>query len=158
MFGFLKRKEKEPKPSDTSTINDSEMKYYFLLNKDLPKGFRYPESFVNYLRYDTEIKELMPYILFRNEKSVKTFNRIVKEQYPKRVLVPFGKDNESDDVFCFDGKDTSGNPKVYIVHTYASPGWEDRGELKDFNAWLAFAQEAHDAYEKQKEEDENYGS
>jgi len=157
MFGFLKRKEKTPKVSNDALGAKAEAKYCFLPESDLPKGFLYPKSLIQYEKYNNEKLELEPYVIF-SLISAQTFNRIVKEQYPKRVLVPFGKDNESDDVFCFDGKDTSGNPKVYIVHTYASPGWENRGELKDFNAWLAFAQEAHDAYEKQKEEDENYGS
>jgi hypothetical protein len=144
--------------SDTSVSNDEEMMYYFLTKQVLPKGFIYPESFIKYIKYDTEVKELEPYILFRSKDRTQTFNRVVKEQYPSRTLVPFGKDNNSDDVFCFDGTDISGNPKVYIVHTYASPGWEDKGYVEDFTAWLTFAQEAHDAYEKQREEEENYGS
>jgi len=159
LFNFLKKKKNplESIPSDVSVPNDEEMKYSFLSNQDLPKGFIYPTSFIKYIKYDTEVKELEPYILFRDQDDVQTFNRVVKEQYPSRVLVPFGKDNYSDDVFCFDGTDTSGNPKVYIVHTYASPGWEDKGYVKDFSAWLQFAQEAHDAYKKQREEEENHG-
>ena len=155
MFDFFKKKNKKTIDQvsfDTSVEVGEEMDHYFLTENDLPKNFVYPESFVKYIKYDTEVKELEPYILFRNKDDTQTFNGVVKEQYPSRVLVPFGKDNYSDDVFCFDGTDISGNPKVYIVHTYASPGWEDRGYVEDFNAWLRFAQEAQDAYVKQREE------
>lgn len=158
MFNFFRKKKKPLKSisSDTPVPHDEEMNYGFLVKADLPKGFKYPKSFIEYEKYNKKRVELEPYIIF-GTKSAETFNRVVKEQYPSRVLVPFGKDNNSDDVFCFDGTDTSGNPKVYIVHTYASPGWEDKGYVEDFTAWLKFAQEAQDTYIEQREEVENYG-
>jgi len=151
MFNFFKKKKK-PVESISPDIYDEEKNYCFLAKQDLPEGFIYPESLIYYEEYNKERAELEPYIIF-GANSAQTFNRVVKEQYPSRVLVPFGKDNYSDDVFCFDGTDISGNPKVYIVHTYASPGWEDRGYVEDFTAWLRFAQEAQDAYVKQREEE-----
>jgi len=42
---------------------------------------------------------------------------------------------------CFDGKDISGNPRVFIIHDFASPGWENHSEFKDFLEWLEFARE-----------------
>ena len=124
--------------------------YYFFPENELPKGFKYPESYIKYMKYDSELKELDPYILFRRDEGIKLWSKILKEQYPTRNLIPIGKDNNSDDVFCFDGDDTSGDPKVYIVHTFASPGWEDRGYLKNFGEWLKFSQKVKEEYEKER--------
>jgi len=128
---------------------------YELLEDVLPKGFKYPKSFLQLI--DIENIKDVPYpepIYFLGEfpKSVKQWDKNIKKQYPTRILVPFAKNENTDDVFCFDGTDTSGNPKVYIVHTFASPGWEDRGSYKNFDEWYEDIQEFSREYNKENDE------
>jgi hypothetical protein len=39
-------------------------------------------------------------------------------------------------VTCFDGSDTSNDPKVLYIHGFCSPAWEQRGEASNFMEWL----------------------
>jgi len=41
---------------------------------------------------------------------------------------------------------SSDNPRVFFVHCFASPGWESRGEAADFAEWLKLAQEDHQEF------------
>jgi hypothetical protein len=58
------------------------------------------------------------------------------ERYPERKLVPFAKRGDNDDVACFE-LDKPG--KVEIIHDFADPGWEQRGEYPDFWDWFKSA-------------------
>ena len=69
------------------------------------------------------------------------------------MSVPFAHWYCSDDIACFDGADTSGNPKVYFVHAFASSGWEDRGDVDNFDEWLKIAQKDSEEYKKERKED-----
>lgn len=130
---------------------------YDLLEDILPKGFKYPESFLKIVNVKN-IKDVpYPepyYFLGEFPDSLRTWDKVIKKQYPKRVLIPFAKDENTDDVFCFDGTDTSGNPKVYQVHTYASEGWEDRGYWDSFDDWYEEIKQISDEYKKEMEEGE----
>ena len=118
------------------------------------KGFKYPNSFLNIVNIK-EVPYPDPYFFLGVlEEFTKKWNNNIKKQYPTRILVPFAKDERSDDVFCFDGTDTSGNPKVYMVHTYASPGWEDRGYWDNFDGWYDDIQLESIKYKEEMEEDE----
>jgi hypothetical protein len=112
------------------------MKYYLNPQSDLPEGFRFPKSYLDFLRQEA-LPDLDPWwFLCESQEDADDWLEIVKEQYPERKLVPFAKFGALDDIACFDGADTTGNPKVYYVHTFTSPGWEDRGWVDDFDAWL----------------------
>lgn len=112
------------------------MGYYLFPPGKLPTGFIYPTSFLKYMS-----QEPIPYLepwwfLAEFEKSSEFWLAEIKKQYPDRQLVPFAKTSQSDDVACFDGASGSPDPKVYYVHTFASPGWEDRGSVANFDEWL----------------------
>jgi hypothetical protein len=78
--------------------------------------------------------------------------RTLQEQFPYRTLVPFAKTGASDDVACFDGTDTSGDPKVLLIHTFCSPGWEDRGSVDNFDEWLKAVEEKSRQFKLEREE------
>lgn len=112
------------------------MKPYLFEDKLLPENFSFPQSFLELVSQE-EIPYFEPwYLLCKFEKNASFWIDEIVKQYPSRSLIPFAKDESSDDVVCFDGSDTSGNPKVFYVHTFASPRWEDRGEVEGFDAWL----------------------
>lgn len=103
-------------------------------------GFQYPQSFLNVIDED-DLIDLEPWwFLCEFEGYSQQWFDEIKKLYPERNLIPFAKKSDSDDVACFDGHSTSGDPKVYYVHAFASPGWEDHGTAANFNAWFASAE------------------
>lgn len=100
-----------------------------------PEGFQYPERFQRVLAQDP-LPEIDPFMWTSEyENQTTDWVDIVGKQYPTRSLVPFAKHQDTDDVFCFDGGDHSGNPPVLIIHTFASPGTEYRGQWTSFDVW-----------------------
>lgn len=112
------------------------MKPYLFDEKLLAGNFSFPQSYVELVSQEN-IPYLEPWWFLSEYKEDADFwmDEIAK-QYPSRKLVPFAKAGSSDDVACFDGSDTSGNPKVFYVHTFASPSWEDHGDVESFDVWL----------------------
>lgn len=105
--------------------------------ESLPPGFRYPDSYLKVVN-SPELPDLDPcWLLAENEQLALFWQRTLRQQFPRRLLVPFAKWDTSDDLACFDGANTSGNPDVLLIHAYCTPGWEHRGTLPDFEAWLA---------------------
>ena len=132
--------------------NDMNHENLFLNNKSLPKDFTFPQEFIAFVS-QKELPNLHPWwLLYTYEGAFDAWLKIVRKQYPSRSLIPFAKIEYTDDIACFDGLDFSGNPKVFYVHSYASPGWEDRGCVNNFSEWLKYALE--DAEEYQREDNE----
>lgn len=67
------------------------------------------------------------------------------ERFPKRRLVPFARRIDSDDIACWDIAQS--DKKVFVIHDYASPGWEQREEFPEFNDWFRKAIEDLIEYE-----------
>jgi hypothetical protein len=61
---------------------------------------------------------------------------LLRKRYPSRSLVPFARNDHTDDFACFDGTDMSGDPKVFYVNAEPSPGADNIGEVVNFDAWL----------------------
>lgn len=105
----------------------------------LPDGFEYPHSFMEFIKREP-LPDLKPWwFLHKYAGTSEAWLKTVREQYPNRQLVPFAKIEHTDDVVCFDASGSSIDPIVHYVHTYASPGWEDRGNVVNFDAWLKAA-------------------
>ena len=120
---------------------------FFLSNKFLPKGFKYPEVYVKFA--NGVIPDLNPWGYYYDNPKPKLHGLTdlefhlegLKKRYPKRKLVPFARRGDNDDVACFDASVPSDDPSVIIIHDWASPGWENHGEFENFLEWLAFAKE-----------------
>lgn len=116
--------------------------------------FKYPAAFLDYCA-TAENDSLEPWYIFEDAEEAADWLGTVREWYPTRNLIPFARDDVSgDDIACFDGADIAGDPKVHFVHTFASAGWEDRGNVMNFAAWLVEARKDHAAYLAQLAEDE----
>src|SRR5262245_21626115 len=110
------------------------MKRYVVSAELLPHGFQYPASFLELL--GGELPDLDPwYFLCESRKLVDGWMGDIRGLYPSRKLVPFAKWSASDDIACFDASSASQDPIVHYVHAYASPGWEDRGNVVNFLEW-----------------------
>ena len=116
-------------------------------DSNAPLGFLFPEPYQRLISVE-QLPDISPmFWLLRLRDGVTNWTRILAEQFPDRILVPFAKDRASDDVFCFEGSDTTGNPAVLLIHSFTDPGWEYRGEWLDFESWLADVLDLHDAVE-----------
>ena len=124
-------------------------------DKFLTKGFIFTQSFVDYISSEN-LTDIEPWWFFcKSERAgicIETWCILMKEMYPTRNLVPFANWRYSDDIVCFDGLDKSGDPKVFFVHAFASLGWEDRGSVKNFEAWLKVAKEESAQYKADRVE------
>lgn len=118
----------------------------------LPVGFQYPQDYQEF-SIGNDLPELMPWS-FLWEVELQSLIDGLKNRFPSRLLVPFARRVDCDDVACFEGSDSSGNPLIHIVHDYASPGWEQRGILKSFTEWLGMAEEDAAEWRTAQEDDE----
>jgi len=67
--------------------------------------------------------------------------QVIQDKGGSKPLVPFAKDDESGDLACFDGADTTGEPRVYFdtgEADYGGINWETRYS-QSFAEWLAEA-------------------
>ena len=119
-----------------------------------PTGFVFPRSFKT-MAARVDLPDISPmFWMFELESDgIPDWTEILAEQFPERSLVPFAKDGGSDDVYCFDGSDLSGDPVVLLIHSFTDPGWEYRGEWFNFDSWFAGAVEFHESWLKGEVED-----
>lgn len=117
---------------------------YLFEDRALPAGFVFPQKYLLLLKGGLPDIEPWWWLAPHRDSSIYWMEKL-REQFPQRLLVPFAKDGGSDDVACFDGADSPGSPKILLIHAFCAPGWELRGEYRNFDAWLEVAlQEAAD--------------
>lgn len=102
---------------------------------DLPEGFDYPRQFIRVV--ELGLTDLEPWCILEGFELGSRLEGL-RSRYPSRVLVPFARRIDNDDVACWD-LDRDG--RVSIIHDFASPGWEQQEELADIYAWLRQAVE-----------------
>ena len=100
-----------------------------LRTTDLPKGFEYPPEFIRVV--ELGLQRLEPWWIIDGGLLRDRYTSL-RKRYEKRSLVPFATRQDNDDVACWDLD--AGN--VAVVHDFASPGFEQRGEFRDFYEWL----------------------
>lgn len=101
--------------------------------KEIYRDFQYPSSFVKAV--ELNLLDFEFWYFMTNEQVSTRINGLMK-RYPNRKLVPFARRDDSDDIACFEvGKE----PKVQIIHDFASEGYEQRGEYEGFWDWMKMA-------------------
>jgi hypothetical protein len=114
-----------------------------LTSAELPQGFVYPNNLVRAI--DLGLKDFDLWWIFEGDLLRGRLSGL-KKRYPTRRLVPFAKRQDNDDIACFD----LDNGKISVIHDFASPGWEQRGEGRIFDTfedWLRQAIEDMLAFE-----------
>lgn len=109
------------------------------------QGFTYPKAFIKTVELnliDFDIWHIM------DEKQVMLRVEGLRQRYPKRMLIPFARREDNDDIACFE---IGGGSKVFIIHDYASEGWEHRKEFSDFWDWFECVVKDLIAYEREEE-------
>lgn len=115
------------------------MEYEFFLKENmLPVGFKYPEAYIEFV--SKHFSDYDPWHFYYQARLEFAFNGL-KSRYPSRTIVPFARRRDNDDIACFDAGVMSDNPKILIIHDWASEGWEGRGELNSFLDWVELAKQ-----------------
>jgi hypothetical protein len=78
--------------------------------------------------------QFLPWYLFDKEQLLIRY-RGLQKRYPSRTLFPFARDDNSDDVACWE-KNKPG--KVVVLHDFASSGYENKMEFDSFKEWYIF--------------------
>ncbi|MFJ2082286.1 hypothetical protein ACI2KV_07500 [Micromonospora chokoriensis] len=112
-----------------------------LSRQEVPDGFVYPSDFLATVGADEP--DLEPWWIF-DGSLLRDRLKGLSQRYAGRKLVPFAKREDNDDVACWDLD--RGN--VVVIHDFASPGFEQRQEFKDFTAWLVCAREQAEVWKE----------
>jgi hypothetical protein len=116
---------------------------FFLSENSLPNQFRYPETYIKFI--SKEFPNLDPWHFFYSKLQYRYDG--LKQRYPQRIVVPFARRGDNDDIACFEASEPSDDPNVIIIHDFASEGWENRGKLENFLAWVKLAKAESNEWE-----------
>jgi hypothetical protein len=106
------------------------MTVQLLDSSELPKGFNYPESLKKVIRLN--LIDIEPwYIMNKNDVQSRIKGMLIR--YPNRILIPFARRGDNDDVACFE---INKGEEVQIIHDFASSGYEQRKSYKSFWDWF----------------------
>ena len=95
--------------------------------------FQYPLSIIKAVELNLVDFEFW---YFMDEEKVESRINGLKKRYPGRKLIPFARRDDCDDIACFEvGKGEA----VQIIHDFASEGYEQREEYKNFWDWMKVA-------------------
>ena len=109
-------------------------KEIFILGPDeRPVWLEYPHSFCRLVGQG--IIHITPWHMLEGRRALVQFQGLA-ERYPTRKLFPFAYRQDNDDVACW-AKDMG--DKVFIIHDFASPGFEDEGAFDDVWSWFRSA-------------------
>ena len=102
-----------------------------LLNQqDLPKTFAYPDEFIKIVNQG--LLDFEPWIIMSGEYLKSRYDGL-KKRFNSRILVPFARRLDNDDIACWDMESPG---KIFIVHDFASEGWEQKKVYESFWEWF----------------------
>jgi hypothetical protein len=108
---------------------------YILPERQRPSWLEYPHSFCRIV--EQALVHITPWHLLEAQRAVVHFKGLA-ERYPTRELFPFAYRQDNDDVACWSN---GTGEKVFIIHDFASPGWEDEAVFDDVWTWFRAAVE-----------------
>lgn len=112
------------------------------------QGFAYPKAFLKAVELNLIDFDIW-YIM--DEKQVMLRVKGLRKRYIERRLIPFARRADNDDVACFE---IGRGDRVYVIHDYASEGWENRKELADFWSWVEGAVKDMIAFQREEEKND----
>lgn len=101
-----------------------------LSEKELPHGFSYPRQFNHIV--ELGLTELQPWYVLEGKPLRDTMAGLA-QRYPDRKLIPFARRQDNDDTACWQ---LGASEEVFVIHDFASSGWEQRGRFPSFYDWL----------------------
>jgi len=105
-----------------------------LLNEDeLPDGFTYPNALCKIVELGLVNLDVW---YFMTKEQVIVRQKGLKERYPNRRLLPFARRGDNDDIACFE---IGQGEKVFVIHDFASSGYEQRQIFNCVWDWFKYA-------------------
>jgi hypothetical protein len=108
---------------------------YLLPLDEIPSWLQYPHAFRRMV--DQSLIHVTPWHLLEAKESLRRFRGLI-ERYPSRNLFPFAYRQDNDDLACW-GKGMG--EKVFIIHDFASQGWEGESSFENVWSWFRSAVE-----------------
>lgn len=96
-------------------------------------NFKFPDAFMKTV--ELNLIDFDVWYILDKESFFERYKGL-KERYPTRMLIPFARRDDCDDVACFE---VNKPDKVEIIHDFASVGFEQRKEYSNFWEWLKSA-------------------
>jgi hypothetical protein len=115
---------------------------FFASPNQRPTWVDYPLAFCRLV--DQGLTHLTPWHILEADRAVAQA-RGLAERYPDRKLFPFAFRQDNDDLACWS---CGTGERVFIVHDFASPGWESVCEFSDVWSWFRFAVEETIAWDE----------
>lgn len=99
---------------------------------NLPEKFEYPEAIHKLLECN-----LINFDVWYFMDGIDAKLRLdgLRERYPNRNLIPFARRGDCDDIACFE---VGQGEKVYVIHDFASNGYEQREQFDSIWDWLKY--------------------
>jgi hypothetical protein len=108
---------------------------FILPANELPNWVEYPHSFCRIV--EQQLIHITPWHIVEGVRALRQFQGLA-DRYPSRELFPFAYRQDNDDVACW-GRGTG--EKVFIIHDFASAGYENEGTFDDVWSWFRSAVE-----------------
>jgi hypothetical protein len=106
---------------------------FILLPDKRPSWVEYPHSFCRLV--DQGLIHITPWHLMEARQALVRFQGLAK-RYPSRELFPFAFRQDNDDVACW----AKGmGEKVFVIHDFASSGFENECAFDDVWSWFRSA-------------------
>jgi hypothetical protein len=83
---------------------------------------------------ELDLVNFKPWRILSIEES-DDYTKDLKKRYSKRLLIPFAIRTDCDDVACWD-MSKENIEMIYVIHDFASEGWEQQEEYKNFKEWF----------------------
>lgn len=96
-------------------------------------NFNYPKSFLKVIELNLIDYEQW-YLMNKDQIAIRREG--LQQRFPNRNLVPFARRDDNDDIACFE---IGYGEKVFIVHDFATDGYERRQEFDNFWSWFISA-------------------
>lgn len=109
------------------------MRIELLNENELPDDFTYPDSIKRIV--ELGLVDLDVWCFMLKEHTLIRLQGL-KERYPNRNLIPFARRGDNDDIACFE---IGQGEKVYIIHDFASSGYEQREIFNCVWDWFKYA-------------------
>lgn len=101
--------------------------------KKLIENFNYPNDFM--ILINQNLLDFDPWIILLGDRLKERYEG-VKNRYPNRILIPFARREDNDDLACWNEE-----KKVVIIHDFASSGYEGGKITMSFWDWFRSAVE-----------------
>lgn len=108
---------------------------FILPKNEHPEWVEYPQSYCRLV--EQGLIHLTPWHIMEGQQALVHF-RGLAQRYPTRELFPFAYRQDNDDTACW-GRGMG--EKVFVIHDFASPGWEDVKAFDDVWSWFRSAVE-----------------